>query len=763
MNKQTIRGWYIPIAYMLLTLLFYAPILSGFYTFPDGDFTHHFLPFSLFQHEAMLSGTLPVWNPYTYGGHPFLADIQAAVFYPISNLVLLITLPFTSPGARLYFLQLEAMLHIALAGYFVYLFIYVLTQNRWAAFLGGCIFAFSGYLTSYPPVQLAVLRTAIWLPLLLYLLLRAIVTNPQSYESTERPRFLWWILASIVYAISFLAGHPQTFLHITYVTAAWLLYLFLTSNSLRSLRPLRFNFIGILIFIILTLLLTAAQLLPTIEFTQLSVRADVGYDFVSGGFLLQDTWQLILPGIFTQYSPIYIGVIGLGLACCALGASPALNGQGTRPYATITFFVVLTVLALLISYGNNGFVYAMMHRFAPGWNLFRGQERVAYLVTFGLSVLAAYGAATLAQTGSRIATRNRRRALMCFAFVVIVSVYGCGLLWQLNGYTAVGQWQYLAIAAVTMVLAMVFVVMLWWDAWLTKPWLPRSLIVLTLFNLFWFNMGTNISSFSPDRKTILAPEMEALGVAVEEAEGKAGGRVYNEFRVYEDYGMRQQIEDVWGSSPLRLARYVSLFEEFPLDRMWRLMDVKHVLTWRRELFGPSELLAEFPQQRDTTFLHKLPHKHLKAWFVYDLQYVGDDEAWALLADHQFDLETTALLPKESEQMAISLGEDDGQEASVHVTRLAHNRFQIETQTSVDGLLVLSENWMPGWATRNADFEVLRANLTLLGIPIPAGEHTFALVYWPSNLSFGLWLSGGAVFGLLLIGLWLVRPPGGVPK
>ena len=66
------------------------------------------------------------------------------------------------------------------------------------------------------------------------------------------------------------------------------------------------------------------------------------------------------------------------------------------------------------------------------------------------------------------------------------------------------------------------------------------------------------------------------------------------------------VEDVWGSSPLRLARYVTLFDEFPLDRMWRLTGVGHVLTWRRDLFGPSELLAEFPLETETTYLHRLP-------------------------------------------------------------------------------------------------------------------------------------------------------------
>src|SRR5688572_5109928 len=87
------REWAIAGLFCLLAALFYGPILLGLRAFPDGDFVHHFFPFSLFQHQTLAAGHLPVWNPYTYGGHPFLADVQAAVYYPLSNLILLLTMP----------------------------------------------------------------------------------------------------------------------------------------------------------------------------------------------------------------------------------------------------------------------------------------------------------------------------------------------------------------------------------------------------------------------------------------------------------------------------------------------------------------------------------------------------------------------------------------------------------------------------------------------------------------------------------------------
>ncbi len=231
LDKSNIRGVLrspdlrVFVGFFALTAVFYAPILLGLRSFPPGDFTDHFLPFSLFQRAELLAGRLPLWNPYTFSGQPFLADVQAAVFYPLSNLLLLLTLPWGDVAARLYWLQVEAAIHVALAGCFMYLLAKELARKRLAAVLAGCVLAFSGYLTGYPPLQLAVLRTAIWLPLILWLLRRAFA-QPEGWR--------WWLTASAAYAVSFLAGHPQTFLFVSYAVGGWIAFLFLATPGSRT-------------------------------------------------------------------------------------------------------------------------------------------------------------------------------------------------------------------------------------------------------------------------------------------------------------------------------------------------------------------------------------------------------------------------------------------------------------------------------------------------------------------------------------------------
>ncbi len=424
------------------------------------------------------------------------------------------------------------------------------------------------------------------------------------------------------------------------------------------------------------------------------------------------------------------------------------------------FFTIVTLLALLLAYGDNSFLYPLFYRFAPGWKLFRGQERAAMLVALGLSVLAGYGMAQI----PHLTLRTRRRVAMVFTVLVAGGVYAFGLLWQLVGHSAISNATYLIVVLVTVLLAMAVVVALRLEGWSARR--TSLIIALAVLNLFWANFATNLAAFGPARKTILAPEMAALQTAVTaSAPGADGlpGRVYNEFRIYEDYGVRQQIEDVWGSSPLRLANYAALFEDFPLDRLWQLTGVEHVLTWRRELFVPSTLLAEFPQPTDTTFLHQLTAPNPRAWLVTSVQNATDAEALRLLADHTFDLATTALLPSDQANGDQSAGVNLGPVGSqVKVTRLADNRLHVQVEQG--GFLVISENWLPGWQVQNVQcgppatectnlqspisnrqsLSVQRVNLTLLGIPIPAGVSAFDLVYWPASVRFGLWISGATV-------------------
>ena len=79
----------------LLVVFFGLSILPAGGEFVGGtDVSRYFLWNAQFVKEQVLSGSLPLWNPHYYSGHPFLANPQTFVFYPATVLFLLLPLPW---------------------------------------------------------------------------------------------------------------------------------------------------------------------------------------------------------------------------------------------------------------------------------------------------------------------------------------------------------------------------------------------------------------------------------------------------------------------------------------------------------------------------------------------------------------------------------------------------------------------------------------------------------------------------------------------
>src|SRR5690606_11491086 len=99
--------------------------------------------------------------------------------------------------------------------------------------------------------------------------------------------------------------------------------------------------------------------------------------------------------------------------------------QGKRE----TLFWSLTALiALGLSFGANSVVFPVFYNLLPGLRFFRGQERAAYLVANGLTILAGYGLTYLLDWNS---TKNRQlqRGLWALFFVTISVTVITAVLW----------------------------------------------------------------------------------------------------------------------------------------------------------------------------------------------------------------------------------------------------------------------------------------------------------------------------------------------
>ena len=624
-------------ALVLLPLLFYwrifTPNALDRASFPAGDFADQFYAFAHFAYQELAQGRLPVWNPFTFAGHPFIADVQSAVFYPPSLTVMAVSA--LAGGFSLYALEWQAVLHVSLAGVLMFLFARRELCAAWpsghnlrvpvlSAFIASLVFAFGGYLTSYPSQQLAILETDVWLPLVL--LCVSVSLSRAAWRGT--------ILAGLFLGVALLAGHPQSLLFVWVVTLAYIV--FHGRRHGLSWRALAFRLLAI---VLIAFGVSAIQWLPTLEFMQQSSRSSLTYDDYARGFELQDPLQLLLPGSVSVYSPLYVGIVPLALALCALWLP-------RRPARPAVFWMVLALFALALSFGGNLFLYPLFYLFAPGFALFRQQERAAFIFSFALAMLSGYGALAI----GRALPAGARRRLRSFQRLSAAALGGAAFLFLLLylGWTAAqlahdSQFRDASTHAAWLVLMLVLLCGTLWlrqHGRLRRAGLLAAIAGIVVLDLFSVNQHTNFQPLAPEAQTrppaILEPVLADTTVF----------RTYNEYRLSGNFGDTYRIADTWGASPLRLARYEQ-FSKLPMERIWSLLNVKYVITWRKSLSDmgvQSEVVAEAKvSDTETTYVHRLLSVSPRAALVSQVDTATGEDAQRRLAAPEFAFARQALL------------------------------------------------------------------------------------------------------------------------
>ncbi len=741
-NKDWFTDMGVVLLLACLCLFFFwhiiTPNLANRGSFPEGDFADQFYAFGVYEAQRLFSGQLPLWNPYTFSGHPFLADVQSAIFYPLSLITLLLSLP---QGFSLFALELEAIFHFFLAGLFTYLLAKRLLHDRQAALISSLVFTFGGYLTSYPSQQLAILETDVWLPLILLLL------DISLERLSERPPGRAFLLpitcAGLAFGLALLAGHPQSAIYVFYVSAIYFAFRACTNRVRWQPAVIAFGF-----FVLLGFGLAAAQLLPSLEYTRLSSRAQANYNEMSGGFPRQDPIQLLLPGSVSVMSPLYVGILPLFLAVLA----PLLKKN-----REVIFWTCLALGALLLSFGGNTFAYSPFYLFGPGFALFRSQERAAFVFSFCLALLAGYGVRLLTQAMPKPV---KARFYGFYRFVICLGWGALGLVFlTFYGYVETGQvaGSIFSSALERSILLMILLILSLGLLYLRLRRIVRErllvglFVALIIFDLFTINWDNNFQEARPEEQygpTVLTQILQGDGEVF---------RIYNEWRLPGNYGCVYGLEDIWGASPLYVGRYEELVYKLPIERVWQLLNVKYVITWRKVLVPETEVLYEEPKELDTTYLHRLGEYWPRAYVVHQVEVIEkDDRVLERLREPEFDPQRVAILPHKPD---LALPSQVEGESSAVILERRPERIVLEVEMAANGLLVLSEVHYPGWRAY-ADGEevpIYQADHVLRAVPLRAGHHRVEMVFDPLWPKVGLAVSGvTALLAVVLIGVAMAR-------
>ena len=361
-------------------LVFYRKVLFSSHWGIPWDFRTFHLSLAGFIANSIRQGEFPLWDPYSYCGMPFYANLQAQVYYPPT--LITIVLSNLAGGRHLAdFLQWQVVLHVFLAGVFAYWLLRRLEASLAAALLGATVFQLGGFFASQTQ-HLGDMDAAAWLPLAWL----SVISLGRGFS------WRWLGALSMALAMALLAGFPA--MSFVVMISSLLLAVVLFATRRATWRVLACTVLGCL----WALVLAAAQLLPAAELTSLSVaRLRSEYLGTGGGIPLPSLISLVAPNYFNIFdfskfsAPwnitflyLYCGISGLALAIFALLRAKT---RYRLPLACMTLLSLLWMLGDQTPIGKAVFLWL------PGIlraSLYAEPAMAAFLL--GMAILAGLGA-----------------------------------------------------------------------------------------------------------------------------------------------------------------------------------------------------------------------------------------------------------------------------------------------------------------------------------------------------------------------------------
>jgi hypothetical protein len=359
---------------------FYSP-WEQYYDLPVknaslSDVVSQIIPWKLFNAQELKAGRIPIWNPYNLGGTPQLGNWQSGVFYPTTLLFLVL------PDMIAW--SFHILLQPLLAGLFMILFLRQLKISSPASLLGGIIFAYGGFMTSW--LEWGTLGHAIlWLPLGLYGVDR--VKSKEQRVKSDKTNIRISLLTIFAMTMSLLAGHPQTSIYLMITVIGYFLY---RNWSLGKFRLLLFaNY-----YLLIPILLSAPQVFPSIQVYIESAKNLIDGSGWAKSFLIkpENLLTFFVPDFFGNpvtrnnwgsFSYVemggYIGIVSLFLAITGI----------LKNFTKTNFFVLLIIFALIFAVDSP--VSRLLIDLGIPVISGSSPSRLMGIIDFGLVVLAAFG------------------------------------------------------------------------------------------------------------------------------------------------------------------------------------------------------------------------------------------------------------------------------------------------------------------------------------------------------------------------------------
>ena len=330
-------------------------------------------------------GSIPQWNPYLFGGMPFIGAMHGDIFYPTFLLRLILPVDIAMAWGMIF--------HFVLCGLATYWFLrHAARISFYAALVGGMAYMMGGFVSSLISAgHDGKLFVSALLPVTLLIL---------TWGMRDGKKWAWGVLALII-GLAALSPHPQLLQYLLLTAGAWALFIAFSGLGDEALaRDVAFKRLGLaLAAVVVGMLIGAIQYLPVFEYQPWSPRAtSPGWEFsTSFSFPLEELINTYLPqfsGILNNYwgrnnihfHSEYVGASVLLLATAAFGA----GWVGARK-RFLRFWLGVAIVSLLWALGGSTPFFKIIYAIVPGTKVFRAPSTIFYVTTLAIAVMAALG------------------------------------------------------------------------------------------------------------------------------------------------------------------------------------------------------------------------------------------------------------------------------------------------------------------------------------------------------------------------------------
>jgi hypothetical protein len=707
----------------ILALLIFAcfpSVVLGLEAFVYGDTGQFAYPVAAFFRESFWRGEIPLWNPLSSCGIPFLAQWNTLVCYPPSLFYLLLPMPWS--------FDVFCLGHILLAAMGMYFLARHWTNDRLAAAVAGIVFGFNG-LTWQAVMWPHFLAALAWMPWLL-------LAMDKAWDVGGRA-LLPAILAG---ALQMLSGGVEV------IIQTWLL--------LGVMCALRFFRAGVprwkLISrtFVIGLAVAGLSAIQTFPFFDLLAHSQRTTSYGAGG--MNDIASMTPAGILDYLVPLFhcarnpqglfvqIGqswvmsyYVGIGAAALAVFALWRVRDR------RVWFWAGVVAFSWVMALGESAPLYGLVKRLIPVLGFIRFPVKFVALATFAIPLLAAFGMNWLNTTPAELWRREWIRA-KSVALALIGAVAAILLFARIHpatgeDFAAIARNAAGRIVALALILGGIALLRRRQDLKLHRLMQAGILAVL------WFDVFTQASNLSPTApRSVLQP-----GIV----------RSYFDWDHYLDAGVSRALQSrdsFWKmfSTGSQDPAMDALFRRRALPLDFNLLDdvakvdgfysldlKEHLEIFKRVFFttndapGLRDFLGVSQVSNPTNVFDWVPRNSFLPLVTAGQQpvFAGDADILTALFSKNFEPLRTIYLPPEAADKIHATAQLDAKIISAHFSA---QHLEIETESGGPAIVSIAQTYYHPWHAYvdGRRVELWRANEAFQAVEVPAGRHHLTLVY-----------------------------------